>query len=120
MPEGDTDFSGRWRAIKQFVSKRMEAPLSARGEKLIWQRRFWEHVIPNDEDWRRHLDDIRYNPVRHGRVNAPEDWPYSSFPAAIAKGWYESGWGHAEPERLRGMRSVIHQTRPALRLRHGG
>jgi putative transposase len=103
MPEGDADFSGRWRAIKQFVSRRMEAPLSERGEKPVWQRRFWEHLIRDEEDWRRHLDYIHYNPVRHGLVDAPEDWPYSSFSTAIEKGWYEPGWGHNEPERLRGM-----------------
>ena len=86
LPEGDADFSGRWRAIKQFVSRRMEAPLSARGEKLIWQRRFWEHLIRDEEDWRRHLDYIHYNPVKHGFVNAPEAWPYSSFTAAVERG----------------------------------
>ena len=103
LPESDDDFSGRWRAIKQFVSRQIEAPLSSRGEKLVWQRRFWEHLIRDEDDWRRHLDYIHYNPVKHGLVDAPEDWPYSSFTAAIEKGWYEPGWGRTEPERIRGM-----------------
>ena len=103
LPEGDADYSGRWRAIKQFVSREIDAPLSSRGEKLVWQRRFWEHLIRDDDDWRRHLDYIHYNAVRHGLVDAPEDWPYSSFTAALEKGWYAPGWGHAEPERIRGM-----------------
>ncbi len=100
LPEGDTDFSGRWRAIKQFVSRRIDAPRSPRGEKLVWQRRFWEHLIRDEEDWRRHVDYIHFNPVKHGLVHAPEDWPYSSFPRAVENGWYRTGWGRTEPVQV--------------------
>ena len=103
LPDGDSDFSGRWRTIKQFVSRRLDAPVSPRGEKTVWQRRFWEHLIRDDADWRRHVDYIHFNPVKHGLVNAPEDWPHSSYVRAIARGWYTPGWGHSEPEQLRNM-----------------
>jgi putative transposase len=101
LPEGDADFSGRWRAIKQFVSRRIDAPVSRRGEKTIWQRRFWEHLIRDEEDWQRHVDYIHFNPVKHGLVNAPEDWPYSSYGRAVDRGCYQPGWGRAEPDPLR-------------------
>ena len=104
LPEGDDDFSGRWRAIKQFVSRRLDGSVSHRGEKRVWQRRFWEHLIHDEEDWRRHVDYIHFNPVKHGLVNAPEDWAYSSYGRAVKKGWYAPGWGRTEPERLRNMR----------------
>jgi putative transposase len=39
-----------------------------RGEAAIWQRRFWEHAISNDEDLGRHVDYIHFNPVKHGLV----------------------------------------------------
>ena len=103
LPEKDEDFSGRWRAIKQFVSRRLDAPVLRRGEKTVWQRRFWEHLIRDEEDWRRHVDYIHFNPVKHGLVNAPEDWPYSSYGRAVESGWYPAGWGRTEPDQLRNM-----------------
>ena len=62
LPEGDTDFSTRWRLIKIVFSKAIpttERPSKvrrARGERGIWQRRFWEHPIRDDEDYRRHVE----------------------------------------------------------------
>ena len=58
LPEGDSDYSGRWRSLKQWVAHRVPATVNHRGEKAIWQRRFWEHWIQDEEDWRRHLDYI--------------------------------------------------------------
>jgi len=37
------------------------------------------------------VDYIHFNPVKHGYVSKPQDWPYSSFNQAIHKGWYEPG-----------------------------
>lgn len=54
----------------------------------------------DEEDWRRHRDYIHYNPVRHGYVSSPADWPYSSFAGAVAKGWYELGWGASVPPEI--------------------
>ena len=41
-------------------------------ENTIWQRRFWEHQVRDDEDLHRHLDYIHYNPVKHGLVTNPD------------------------------------------------
>ncbi|MDD5412807.1 MAG: transposase, partial [Methylobacter sp.] len=60
-------------------------------EKGVWQRRFWEHCIRDENDWRQHVDYIHFNPVKHGYVSAPQDWLYSSFNQAVSKGWYEPG-----------------------------
>jgi putative transposase len=87
LPQGDCDFSTRWRLIKsQFTRNCMvgdrlpvSASRSSKGEQPIWQRRFWEHLIRNDEDFRRHVDYIHYNPVKHGLVRNASEWPYSSF-----------------------------------------
>jgi putative transposase len=48
-------------------------------EAPIWQKRFWEHHIRNDADWANHVHYCWYNPVKHGLVERPEDWPYSSY-----------------------------------------
>ena len=103
LPDGDEDFSTRWRLIRRHFSLAIDAPLTKRGEKLVWQRRFWEHLIRDEGDWRRHVDYIHYNPVKHGYVRSPRDWPSSSFHRAIKRGWYLEDWGSEEPENLKGM-----------------
>ena len=103
LPEGDNDFSERWRQIKRFVSIGINSPLNARKEKALWQRRYWEHLLRNGEDWRRHMDYIHYNPVKHGYVCRPTDWPHGSFRQAVARGWYDASWGEQEPAIIAGM-----------------
>jgi putative transposase len=103
LPDGDGDFSVRWRLIKHYVAAGMPAPTNRRGEKLVWQRRFWEHAIRDEDDWRRHVDYVHYNPVKHGYVSRPEDWPWNSFARARQRGWYASGWGHSAPANLTGL-----------------
>jgi REP element-mobilizing transposase RayT len=49
-----------------------------RGEYDLWQRRFWEHLIRDEEDFARHVDYIHYNPVEHGLVVNPFEWRWSS------------------------------------------
>jgi putative transposase len=97
LPDGDADFSTRWMVIKRKFSAGLPADLvnaskSSKREKGVWQRRFWEHCIRDEGDWRRHLDYIHYNPVKHGYVSAPRDWLYGSFGRAAAKGWYSPDW----------------------------
>jgi putative transposase len=103
LPPDDADFSMRWRLIKHFVATGIRAECNARGEKAVWQRRFWEHVIRDEVDWRRHVDYVHYNPVRHGYVDHPADWPWSSFRHAVARGWYPPDWGRAVPDQIKGM-----------------
>jgi putative transposase len=55
LPEGDADYSGRWRAIKSYFTRDLrlsDMPLTAdnRGEYRLWQR-FWEHTIRDDADF---------------------------------------------------------------------
>ncbi len=95
LPEGDKDFSKRWMVIKRKFSSGLpcgtvNASKAKKREKGIWQRRFWEHYIRNEEDWRRHVDYIHFNPVKHGYVSEPQDWPYSSYLQSVRKGWYET------------------------------
>ncbi len=63
-----------------------------RGEHNLWQRRYWEHWIRNEEDFATHCDYIHYNPVRHGLCKIPQDWPFSSVHRFIAEGIYPSHW----------------------------
>jgi putative transposase len=85
LPEGDTDFPLRWRLIKNRFSKSLpnsearSAARQARGERGIWQRRYWEHLIRDERDLNHHIDYCWFNPVKHGLVENIEDWPYSTF-----------------------------------------
>ncbi|MEA3411324.1 MAG: transposase [Pseudomonadota bacterium] len=103
LPDDDSDFGSRWRLIKHFVASGIEGTTNRRGEKQVWQRRFWEHVIRNDEDWRNHMDYIHYNPVKHGYTETPAEWRYSSFLRSVDKGWYEPDWGSAMPANIEAM-----------------
>ncbi|MGE8504019.1 MAG: REP-associated tyrosine transposase [Pseudomonas sp.] len=98
LPEGDSDYSHRWALIKSRFSRALPAaPVSAsklqKREKGIWQRRFWEHRIRDDDDLVRHVDYIHYNPVKHGLVVQVRDWPYSSFHRYVERGVLPLGWG---------------------------
>jgi putative transposase len=86
LPEGDADFPMRWRQIKAHFSRSMakgecvSKSRSRKGERGIWQRRYWEHLIRDDRDHRVHMDYLHFNPVKHGHVANVRDWPHSSVP----------------------------------------
>jgi len=98
LPSGDADFSTRWQDIKaRFAAQlsrgeRLSARRLKKGERGIWQRRFWEHVIRDEADYERHADYIHYNPVKHGHVTRVADWPYSSFHRYVESGIYNLEW----------------------------
>ncbi|ADE15902.1 protein of unknown function DUF1568 [Nitrosococcus halophilus Nc 4] len=109
LPPGDSDYSERWRRIKYRFSLQFEGLSSCsssrrrRREKRVWQRRFWEHILRDEEDYRRHLDYIHYNPVKHGYAVAPREWPYSSFRRFVQWGVYSPDWGESMPHSLQGL-----------------
>ncbi len=94
LPPDDADFSVRWRRIKAIFSKSLpqtewrSTVRQKRGERGIWQRRFWEHAIRDEEDYRRHVDYCYYNPVKHGYVEEIADWPHSSYHRDVKAGRY--------------------------------
>lgn len=99
LPENDADFATRWRLIKSHFSRglpsseRINRSRKRKSERGIWQRRFWEHLIRDELDYARHVDYIHYNPVKHGYVDNPTDWPYSSIHRLIGDGILERDWG---------------------------
>jgi putative transposase len=74
LPPGDDDFSNRWKSIKiRFVqaiprNERRSTVRIAKGERGVWQRRFWEHVIRDEADYEHHVNYVHWNPVKHGLV----------------------------------------------------
>lgn len=104
LPEGDADFATRWMLIKACFSRglpkgeRVNASREKKRERGIWQRRYWEHLIRNEEDMARHVDYIHHNPVKHGYVDRAADWKYSSIHAHIRAGKLTASWGAEEGE----------------------
>ena len=98
LPPGDTDYSSRWKAIKIAFAKSMPkteyvSPVRvAKGERGIWQRRYWEHTIRDERDYAAHVDYVHVNPFKHGLVTRVRDWPHSSFHRFVKAGIYPPDW----------------------------
>jgi putative transposase len=98
LPEGDDDFSTRWRLIKTFFARglppdeRISRSRRQARERGIWQRRFWEHAIRDDADYAAHVDYVHVNPVKHGLAATPAAWPYSTFRVWIDHGRDPPSW----------------------------
>ena len=64
MPNNDADFSKRIKLIKYYFSYHIAKTESIsnsrrkKSERGIWQRRFWEHCIRDEADYRAHIDYI--------------------------------------------------------------
>jgi|AVFP01.1.fsa_nt_gi putative transposase len=102
LREGDSDYPMRWRLIKANLSRRVpngeriRESRRRKGERGIWQRRFWEHLIRDESDLQRHVDYVHYNPVKHGYVQRAVDWRFSSFHRDLRRGWVTAEWGYVE------------------------
>ena len=98
LPDGDADFPTRWRLIKMGfskalpVSERRSGVRVRRGERGIWQRRYWEHLIRDESDYRAHMDYVHINPLKHGLVSRVMDWPYSTFHHLVKQSVYPLDW----------------------------
>ncbi|WP_075075077.1 REP-associated tyrosine transposase [Longilinea arvoryzae] len=85
LPENDADYSMRWRLIKAGFTIEYQ---QITGDTQPWQNRYWEHFLHDDQDLERHMEYIHYNPVKHGWVEKPEDWKYSSIHKLMRDGAY--------------------------------
>jgi len=63
-----------------------------RKESTIWQRRYWEHLITDEADYRRHVDYLHFNPLKHGLAASVTQWPYSTFHRFVRQGIYPADW----------------------------
>ncbi|MDH3899942.1 MAG: transposase [Gammaproteobacteria bacterium] len=101
LPPEDADFATRWRLIKTWFTKHLLLqedirPNRARIKKCqqaIWQHRYWEHLLRDQADYQFHVDYIHYNPVKHGYVSKPVEWPFSSMKRYVKQGVLPADWG---------------------------
>jgi putative transposase len=103
LHNGDHNYSSRWGEIKRLVSiacrsdfrepTLLTVSARKRRESTLWQRRFWEHQIRDENDFERHVDYIHFNPVKHRYVQRVCDWPHSTFHRYVREKIYPQDWG---------------------------
>ncbi len=106
LPPDDADFATRWRLIKTWFTKHCDPSLRgmvdaarfSKREQAVWQHRYWEHQLRDEEDFIRHVEYNHYNPVKHGLVTSPWEWPYSSFRRFVDAGIHAADWGRGVVE----------------------
>ena len=113
LPEEDADFSTRCSSIKARFTRRWLSgggresavrPGQARKrQRGVWQSRFHEHTIRDDDDFVRLVDYIHFNPVNHGLAPHPGEWPWSSFHQHVQKGFYPPEWSHPQDKTWAGL-----------------
>lgn len=114
LPSGDSDFSTRWQNLKSTFTRTWldsggyEVPVTPaqkkKGNRGIWQKRLWEHLVRDEEELDAMVDYIHYNPVKHGYVQRPIDWKWSTFHRFVQVGHYDPQWGAgAEPTHIRNL-----------------
>ena len=96
LPPGDDRYPLRWKRIKEEFTVRYlaaggrELPRTAsrihQGERGVWQRRFWEHTVEDEDDLKRCVDYTHFNPKKHGYVTSVKDWRWSSFHRFVSEG----------------------------------
>jgi putative transposase len=98
LPPAEADYAMRWRLIKAFFSRgieageRISASRERKGERSVWQRRYWEHTLRDERDFERHCDYIHFNPVKHGYARTAGEWPHCSFHRFVELGIYPVDW----------------------------
>ncbi|CAM3094186.1 REP-associated tyrosine transposase [Pseudoalteromonas distincta] len=98
LPESDSNYAMRWRLIKSGFSRGLpptefcNISRIAKGERGIWQRRYWEHKIRDEGDLDNHINYIHYNPVKHKYVSKVSDWSFSSFHRYVNNSKLLSNW----------------------------
>ncbi len=98
LPPDDADFALRWQLIKSAFSRalphveRVSVSRASKGERGVWQRRYWEHTLRDENDYERHVNYVHFNPLKHEHVSRVADWPYSSFQRFVRLGIYPEDW----------------------------
>ncbi len=102
LPEGDHDFSTRWRKIKEcftrsFIERggtawKISTGQQRKGQRGVWQQRFWEHVVRDDLDYENHMNYIHFNPIKHGHTRCAHAWAWSTFHKWVQRGAYHANW----------------------------
>jgi putative transposase len=104
LPENEVNFSTVMHSVKNNFTRLLKQKMGVPNpvSHPVWQKRFWDHIIRDDDDFQMHFDYIHWNPVKHGYARKPEDWEQSSFRFWCEKGAYPAQWGwQGAPEAIK-------------------
>ena len=101
LNNNDIDIPTIIKKIKLTFSANLRKSINKKSGR-IWQFRFWDHIIRNQDDLNNHIDYIHYNPVKHGLVRSPFEWKYSSLHDYVGRGYYPRDWGVREKIKFDG------------------
>lgn len=99
-PLETSNFSQIMKSVKGNFTYAYKQKTGISGSLKFWQKRFYDHLIRDETDFANHLHYLHYNPVKHGYVNRPEDWPHSSFLSWKQRGVYSERWGWSLPDEV--------------------
>ena len=109
LPPGDRDYPMRWNHIKRRFTMQwrraggkaadITAAQARDRHQGVWQPRYWEHTIRDEDDFANHFDYTHFNPVKHGYVDCPQEWPWSSFHRYAKLGVYDRNWACQQRQR---------------------
>jgi len=100
QPTGESNFSQIMHSLKPNFTKAYKELIGRTESLKFWQKRFWDHVIRDERDLENHLHYIHYNPVKHGFVADPRNWPDSSYREWEKRGLYPKSFAWREPENM--------------------
>ena len=89
---------------------RRSASRLTKGERGLWQRRYFEHTCRDETDLKRCADYLHANPLKHGLVDRVIDWPWSSFHRYVRLGEYAPRLGqlhHLARRRVAALRVAV-------------
>jgi len=108
-PENAEDYPHIVRTVKQHFSRHCPSHYYAhlqqsvsrnrKGYSPVWQKRYYEHTIRNEKDMFEKVQYMYHNPVKHGYVDEPDQWEYSSFNYVSQKNVAIKG-GKSHPTRV--------------------
>jgi putative transposase len=115
LPDNDHAYATRWRIIKSkftksLLNKNIVINKDRHGLYNLWQRRFWEHVIRDEQDYINHVNYIHFNPVKHQYVTCARDWPYSTFHEYVRQGLLSENWGCGEKTDIVQTKTLINSS----------
>jgi putative transposase len=97
QPNGESNFSQIMHSMKMSYTLSLKRLLKVDSPLHFWQKRFWDHVIRDENDLENHFHYIHFNPVKHGYVTDPGDWKNSSFHEWQQRGAYSKQADWIEP-----------------------
>jgi putative transposase len=76
------------RRIKLSFSQRYRARMELFAGR-VWQYRFWDRMIRDEAEMEKYIHYIHFNPVKHGLVSTPSQYPHSSYNWFVRNGYYQ-------------------------------